>query len=162
MPVGGKLVLKGGLQVTSSGVGKVAKKKKKKSKSKDAAAVDAEGSGEQKQPSDKPPPRECRSLTILHASYQIDLRFFSHQACLCVSSPLTSPPAAVKQQTRYEEEFALEMEKSRQGKAKSTPWGSGFRAAPEVLHGYDRKVTGKTAEERLDMRAAVKADKFCR
>jgi hypothetical protein len=27
--------------------------------------------------------------------------------------------------------------------------------------GYDRKVTGKTAEERLDMRAATKTDKFC-
>ncbi len=28
--------------------------------------------------------------------------------------------------------------------------------------GYDKKVTGKTAEERLDMRAATKADKFCK
>lgn len=34
--------------------------------------------------------------------------------------------------------------------------------APEILHGYTKKVKGKTAEERLDMRAAMKSDKFCR
>lgn len=45
------------------------------------------------------------------------------------------------------------MSKAKQGKAKNTPWGSGYRAAPEVLHGYTTKVKGKTAEERLDMRA---------
>ena len=28
--------------------------------------------------------------------------------------------------------------------------------------GYTRKVTGNTAEERLDMRAATKSDKFCK
>ncbi|KDD75162.1 chromatin associated protein KTI12, partial [Helicosporidium sp. ATCC 50920] len=56
----------------------------------------------------------------------------------------------------YEEEFALEMVKARQGKAKSTPWGSSFAPPPEVLHGYNKKVTGKTAEERLDMRSAIK------
>ena len=28
--------------------------------------------------------------------------------------------------------------------------------------GYTKKVTGKTAEERLDMRAATKADKFAK
>lgn len=27
--------------------------------------------------------------------------------------------------------------------------------------GYDRKITGKTAEERLDLRSTTKADKFC-
>lgn len=89
----------------------------------------------------------------------------------------------------YEQVFSLEMEKARAGKVKNTPWGSSFRAPPQVLHGalcrwkgasdvgellhevcglivatlgppgYDRKVKGKTAEERLDMRAAMKADK---
>jgi hypothetical protein len=53
----------------------------------------------------------------------------------------------------YEQEFALEMSVANQGKAKNTPWGSGYRAAPEILHGYTKKVKGKTAEERLDMRA---------
>ena len=28
--------------------------------------------------------------------------------------------------------------------------------------GYDRKVTGKTPEERLDLRCARKTDKFCK
>ena len=30
------------------------------------------------------------------------------------------------------------------------------------LPGYSKKVKGKTAEERLDMRAAMKTDKFCK
>ena len=28
--------------------------------------------------------------------------------------------------------------------------------------GYSKKIKGKTAEERLDMRAAMKTDKFCK
>ena len=28
--------------------------------------------------------------------------------------------------------------------------------------GYDKKVKGKTAEERLDLRCAMKTDKFCK
>ena len=56
----------------------------------------------------------------------------------------------------YEQEFALETSKAQEGKAKSTPWGSGFKDAPDILHGYDRKVKGKTAEERLDMRSGEK------
>lgn len=118
-----------------------------------------------------------------------------------------------------------EMSKAKEGKAKATPWGSGYGRAPEILHGapvprgeggpqhlqtrgpmpciaassacsspvfsrraaftwadervqgyaspaffptaclpagYSKKVKGKTAEERLDMRAAIKADKFCK
>ena len=35
----------------------------------------------------------------------------------------------------YEQEFALEMAKAAGGKAKSTPWGSGYAQAPEILHG---------------------------
>jgi len=53
----------------------------------------------------------------------------------------------------YEEEFSLEMSKAKEGKAKAAPWSSGYKKAPEFLHGYDKKVKGKTAEERLDMRA---------
>lgn len=55
----------------------------------------------------------------------------------------------------YEEEFELEMGKAKRGKAKATPWGSGFSRPPDVLHGYSEKVTGKTAEERLDLRAGM-------
>ena len=53
----------------------------------------------------------------------------------------------------YEEEFAKEMSKAKEGKAKAAPWSSGYKKAPEILHGYDKKVKGKTAEERLDMRS---------
>lgn len=35
----------------------------------------------------------------------------------------------------YEEEFALEMIKVNTGKNKTTPWGSGYAVAPEILHG---------------------------
>ncbi|KAK2075819.1 hypothetical protein QBZ16_001560 [Prototheca wickerhamii] len=115
MPVGGKLVLKGGLQVTSSGV---EKKKKKKRKDKESSAGDDTG-------------KAAAAITT-------------------------------QGEGTYEQVFSLEMEKARAGKVKNTPWGSSFRAPPQVLHGYDRKVKGKTAEERLDMRAAMKADKFCK
>ena len=54
------------------------------------------------------------------------------------------------------------MEQARQGKTKNTPWGSTFRAPPEILHGYDKKIKPKTASERLDVRAAMKSDKFAR
>ncbi|CAL8462444.1 g1977 [Coccomyxa elongata] len=69
---------------------------------------------------------------------------------------------SVQSNLTYEKEFALEMEKAKEGKVKNTPWGSSFKAAPEILHGYDAPVTGKTAEERLDLRCAVKTDKFCK
>lgn len=62
----------------------------------------------------------------------------------------------------YEQEFDLEQQRMKKPKVKSTPWGSSYRAAPEILHGYTSKVTGKNASERLDMRAATKADKFCK
>jgi len=45
---------------------------------------------------------------------------------------------------------------------RSTAWGSTFRAPPTILHGYSHAVTGKTAQERLDLRAASKADKYCK
>lgn len=51
-------------------------------------------------------------------------------------------PAAVKgasisvqSNKTYEQTFDLEMKKALEGKTKNTPWGSTFRAPPEVLHG---------------------------
>ncbi|KAL4432171.1 hypothetical protein ABPG77_005933 [Micractinium sp. CCAP 211/92] len=120
MPVGGKLVLKGGLQVKSTGV---EKKKKKKKQKKDELTEE-----EKKQQEEA----------------------------------LKAAGVSVMSGKNYEEEFALEMSKAKEGKAKATPWGSGYGRAPEILHGYSKKVKGKTAEERLDMRAAIKADKFCK
>lgn len=65
----------------------------------------------------------------------------------------------------YEELFASEMARAQAGKGRTTAWGTNFRPAPEVLHGYSKKLdTSKplSAEERLDLRASTKADKFCR
>jgi len=54
------------------------------------------------------------------------------------------------------------MEKAKKGHAKDTPWGQRYKKAPKILHGYTAAVKGNTAEERLDMRAAMKSDKFCK
>ncbi|KAI7843562.1 hypothetical protein COHA_002804 [Chlorella ohadii] len=121
MPVGGKLVLKGGLQVKATGVEK--KKKKKKAKKEEEMTEE-----------DKKLQEEA----------------------------LKAAGISVMGGGSYEQEFAAEMARAKEGKAKATPWGSGYAKAPEILHGYSKKVKGKTAEERLDMRAAMKSDKFCR
>lgn len=91
-----------------------------------------------------------------------------NEATEVTQQPEGSDPAEAAVATKklvpqaYEEEFATEIERAKEGKTKSTPWGSSFGHAPEILHGYKTKVTGKTAEERLDMRAARKTDKFCK
>ncbi|GFH24271.1 uncharacterized protein HaLaN_22034, partial [Haematococcus lacustris] len=79
------------------------------------------------------------------------------------SAPKPVDPAAVNVMSgkKYEEEFEFEKLRRETGKARSTPWGSTYRQAPEILHGYTKKVLGVTAEERLDIRASTKADKFC-
>ena len=41
----------------------------------------------------------------------------------------------VKTGQTYEEEFASEIERAKEGKLKSTPWGSSFGKAPDILHG---------------------------
>ncbi|KAK9819828.1 hypothetical protein WJX72_002823 [[Myrmecia] bisecta] len=80
------------------------------------------------------------------------------------TAPDPAAPAAVppRKALPYEEEFALEMEKVKTGKVKTTPWGSSSRAPPPILHGYSAPVTGKTAQERLDLRCASRTDKFCK
>jgi len=69
---------------------------------------------------------------------------------------------SVQSNRTYEQEFALEMQKAQDGKVKNTPWGSSFKKAPDILHGYSAPITGKNAEERLDLRCAIKTDKFCK
>jgi hypothetical protein len=52
-----------------------------------------------------------------------------------------------------------------EAKGRTSAWGSNFRAAPDVLHGYSRPLgaaSQRSVEERLDARAATKADKFCK
>ena len=74
----------------------------------------------------------------------------------------------------YDEEFGLEAAARRAAAAAPAsaaaaaapgaigPHGHKFGRAPAVLHGYSAPVSGATAQERLDMRCATKADKFCR
>ncbi|KAK9830578.1 hypothetical protein WJX81_000428 [Elliptochloris bilobata] len=76
--------------------------------------------------------------------------------------PISVSAVSVQTGKTYEQEFSLEIEKAKEGKVKNTPWGSSFRAPPQILHGYDKPVTGKSAQERLDIRCAVKTDKFCK
>jgi hypothetical protein len=49
-----------------------------------------------------------------------------------------------------------------ESKGRTQCYGTNYRAAPEILHGYNRKVTGETVMERLDMRCGQKADKHCK
>jgi hypothetical protein len=97
MPVGGKLVLKGGLHVTSSGVHKKSNKKRKAQKEL------TEEEKKQKEEADK-----AAGL----------------QSGISIQSGKT-----------YEKEFDLEMSRALDGKIKNTPWGSSYRAPPEILHG---------------------------
>ena len=65
----------------------------------------------------------------------------------------------------YEQLFPAEMKRMGEAKGRTSAWGSNFREAPSVLHGYSAPLAAeakRTAEERLDMRAATKADKFCK
>ncbi|KAF5830570.1 hypothetical protein DUNSADRAFT_14336 [Dunaliella salina] len=62
----------------------------------------------------------------------------------------------------YEEDFVYETERMKTGKVRTTAWGATYRKPMEIPHGYTHKITGKTAEERLDLRSTTKADKFCK
>eukprot|EP00197_Chlamydomonas_leiostraca_P008801 CAMPEP_0202864208 /NCGR_PEP_ID=MMETSP1391-20130828/4542_1 /ASSEMBLY_ACC=CAM_ASM_000867 /TAXON_ID=1034604 /ORGANISM="Chlamydomonas leiostraca, Strain SAG 11-49" /LENGTH=131 /DNA_ID=CAMNT_0049543927 /DNA_START=36 /DNA_END=431 /DNA_ORIENTATION=+ len=131
MPVGGRLVLKGG--ETLEGV----KKKKKSKKPKDVNPEDPEqqAQGEAVEPGTADPNKP---------------------------KPIAPTAVNVMSGKNYEQEFEFETQRMAAPKARATPWGSSYRAPPEILHGYKHKVTGKSAEERLDMRSASKADKFCK
>lgn len=121
-------MLKGGLQLTSSGVEK-AKKKKRKHKEVVPEGEEPEGqeTGEwqgRAAGSDVDKPLDLTSRVLSLAGKPVGISVMSNKS--------------------YEEEFALEMNKVEK-KAGS--------AVPKVLHGYNKKVKGKTAEERLDMRS---------
>lgn len=60
----------------------------------------------------------------------------------------------------YEELFPSEVKRLSEAKGRTSAWGSNFRAAPEVLHGYSAPLAQgarRTAGEMLDVRAASKA-----
>merc|ERR1711933_535850 len=63
----------------------------------------------------------------------------------------------------YDQIFDFEMKRVAEGKTRAQTWGSSYRNMyGRLLHGYDEMIYGKTAEERLDIRTASKADKFCK
>ena len=58
----------------------------------------------------------------------------------------------------YEELFPYEKKRQAEGKGRANCWGTNYREAPEILHGYTTSWKGKkasemSAEERLDLRA---------
>lgn len=77
-------------------------------------------------------------------------------------APVDAAAISVQSGKTYEQEFDFEQKRLKEGKTRTTPWGSTFRAPPEILHGYTTKVTGKNPQERLDLRCASKSDKFCK
>lgn len=128
MPVGGKLLLKGGEALLEQ------KKSSKKRKKTEVACEGEEGKAEGSKEDPSGP----------------------------MKKPTVNPLGITTGGKTYEDEFNFEKDRIKSGQVKNTPWGSSYRAAPEILHGYSKKVTGKTAEERLDMRAATKSDKFAK
>lgn len=128
MPIGGKLVLKGG-ETLQGGVKK--KKKKKKDAALSSPVADQAGDQGKKPTGTDGKVVDATAINIMSGK-------------------------------NYEQEFEFEVQRMKEGKTRSTPWGSSYRAPPEILHGYSQKVTGKNAEERLDLRCAKKADKFCK
>jgi len=137
MPVGGQLKLKGGESLLgAAGITKPSRKKKKPAREEGEAVVtdivDQQGEAG---PS---------SHTIPEASHA-----------------KASDPKALLGKT-YEEEFEYETQRRQAGKVRTTAWGATIRTPMEIPHGYTQKVVGKTAEERLDLRATTKADKFCK
>jgi hypothetical protein len=67
----------------------------------------------------------------------------------------------------YAKQFPYEAARQAQGRGRTVSFGTNYRAAPDTLHGYnsswkDKKTNEMSYEERLDLRAATKADKFCK
>ena len=67
----------------------------------------------------------------------------------------------------YDELFPLEVKRANEGKGRSQCFGSSFRHAPDILHGYKtswkkKKKADMSVSERLDLRAATKSDRYCK
>ncbi|EEH57903.1 uncharacterized protein MICPUCDRAFT_39106 [Micromonas pusilla CCMP1545] len=67
---------------------------------------------------------------------------------------------------KYEELFPYEAKRQANPTGRKNCWGTNYREAPEILHGYDKAWRGRekqmSVEERLDLRCGHKADKFCK
>ena len=87
-------------------------------------------------------------------------------AALSVGQGIGGDPGGDAKGT-YEELFPYESKRQEEGKGRSNCWGTNYRQAPDVLHGYTTSWKGKkreemTHEERLDLRCGSKADKFAK
>mmetsp|Transcript_22556 Transcript_22556/g.31405 ORF Transcript_22556/g.31405 Transcript_22556/m.31405 type:complete len:142 (+) Transcript_22556:144-569(+) len=134
--VGGKLSLKGGISLKSD----IKKKSKKKKKNKSEAALN-------------PVETEEEAGTVVEEG--VASKKESEEEMLATTD-ITAPGKGYEQLFPYETQRALE------SKGRSVCFGTNYRAAPEILHGYTSKVKGVTPEERLDMRCGQKADKHCK
>eukprot|EP00298_Acanthocystis_sp_HF-20_P019999 c24539_g1_i1.p1 GENE.c24539_g1_i1~~c24539_g1_i1.p1 ORF type:complete len:145 (+),score=68.12 c24539_g1_i1:22-435(+) len=79
---------------------------------------------------------------------------------------ITYVPGGSAKNKTYEDLFPHERERYENGRVK-TLWGSSYRDAPEILHGYSEPWRAKapnqmSVEERLDLRSAKKADRYCK
>ena len=128
----GKLVLKGGEEVKG-----VSKKKSRMKKDKTAAA----------------------SVVAAVEAKEGDAEDADEPSTSGAAQASTAKPPP---KLEYEKEFKFETARMEEGKARSTAWGATYKAPPNILHGYDRKVQGDTFEERLDLRCAKKADRMCK
>lgn len=133
MPIGGKLVLKGG--ATLGGGVEKKKKKKKASKGVDDAAEAATAAGDGSSGAAGPSSSSHPQQEVL---------------------PKDKLPTA------YEKANPFEAKRLEKGQERATAWGASYRKPPAVLHGRTAPIRGDTAEERLDLRAASKADRYCK
>lgn len=143
MPIGGKLVLKGGATLGGGGGG-VDKKKTKKKKAAAAAGSDA-----------------AAAAAAGGAG--------TSASAAAASAAASGPPQKEelpkdKLPNAYEKAFVIEARRLQQGQERANPWGASYRPPPAgaILHGRSVAINGDTAEERLDLRSAAKADRYCK
>merc|ERR1711976_1153586 len=69
----------------------------------------------------------------------------------------------INKRRMFESVYGFDAKRILNDQGKIHIWSSSFRNMyGKILHGYQREVYGDTAEERLDIRTASKADKFCK
>jgi len=143
MPIGGKLMLKGGASLGGGGVDKKKAKKKKTAAGGDAAAAAAAAAA---------------GGAGTSASAAAAAGAAAAGPALKEELPNDKLPAA------YEKAFEIEARRLQQRRERASPWGASYRPPPPgaILHGRDRAIRGDTAEERLDLRSAAKADRYCK
>mmetsp|Transcript_25811 Transcript_25811/g.64606 ORF Transcript_25811/g.64606 Transcript_25811/m.64606 type:complete len:155 (-) Transcript_25811:79-543(-) len=146
---GGKFSFKGGGDLGVS-VNKQKKKKKKSDKNLPAAGLDL----------------DARAREEGEGAPEASAGTGAGTGAMSVGTGIGGDPGGDAKGT-YEELFPYELKRQHDGKGRSQCWGTNYREAPEVLHGYTESWKKKKAadmgiEERLDLRCGSKADKFCK